>query len=359
MNQENVSQKNWQKNWAGPWSLLSCAYLGYQYTSQLKEAIGVSLEETLFIVRKGISSCYFLDDHKEVFGRSLAQKVDTNLEIVHEWADELKKVTDDVLSVVQRLKSEPVTLENFTTFVESMYRYGVKHRIVKVVVDYLSEEVLQRYLAELSEARVYAEPAYEQTESYMRYIAEQVAKENPEYSPDLILALKKDQWEVYLETEVLPQKEVLEAQYASTILYMNDGELDYIDSVEEQKSIEKVIFGAENRNEIKGQTAYKGRITGVVHIVLDPLEVTNFQEGDILVTGMTRPEYLSLVRKSAAFITDAGGILSHAAITARELKKPCVIGTNVATRVLKDGDMVEVDADKGVVTILERVEEGI
>lgn len=68
---------------------------------------------------------------------------------------------------------------------------------------------------------------------------------------------------------------------------------------------------------------------------------------------MTRPEYIHLAKKSAGIITDAGGILSHAAITARELKKPCIIGTKNATQILKDGDLVEVDAENGVVKILE------
>ena len=86
-------------------------------------------------------------------------------------------------------------------------------------------------------------------------------------------------------------------------------------------------------------------------IELDPSKANDFSEGDILVTGMTRPEYIGLVKKSAGFITDAGGTLSHAAITARELKKPCVVATQVATQVLKDGMEVELDADNGIVTI--------
>jgi pyruvate,water dikinase len=95
-------------------------------------------------------------------------------------------------------------------------------------------------------------------------------------------------------------------------------------------------------------------VKGKVRIILNPLKEHNFKEGEILITGMTRPEYLPLVNKCLAFITDAGGILSHAAITARELKKPCIIGTQVATTFLKDGDFVEVDADEGVVRILEQ-----
>jgi hypothetical protein len=59
------------------------------------------------------------------------------------------------------------------------------------------------------------------------------------------------------------------------------------------------------------------------------------------------------MKKAVAFVTDEGGITCHAAIISRELKIPCVLGTQIGTKVLKDGDMVEVDADKGVVRVLE------
>ncbi len=78
------------------------------------------------------------------------------------------------------------------------------------------------------------------------------------------------------------------------------------------------------------------------------------KEGDILVAGQTRPFFMPAIRKAGAIVTDEGGITSHAAIVARELKKPCVIGTRIATEVLKDGDLVEVDADNGVVKILKK-----
>jgi len=69
---------------------------------------------------------------------------------------------------------------------------------------------------------------------------------------------------------------------------------------------------------------------------------------------MTRPEYTGIMKKAKAIVTDEGGITCHAAIVAREMKKPCIIGTKVATQVLHDGDLVEVDADRGVVKILKR-----
>ncbi len=101
--------------------------------------------------------------------------------------------------------------------------------------------------------------------------------------------------------------------------------------------------------EVKGAIGYRGVMQGIARVVMDPKDVKTFNPGDILVTGMTRPEYLSLMKLAGAFVTDEGGITCHAAIVARELKKPCIIGTKIATQVLKDGELVEVDAINGVV----------
>jgi pyruvate,water dikinase len=64
---------------------------------------------------------------------------------------------------------------------------------------------------------------------------------------------------------------------------------------------------------------------------------------------MTTPNMVPILRKARAIITDEGGITSHAAIIARELKIPCIIGTQNATRVLKDGDLLKVNADTGII----------
>lgn len=107
-----------------------------------------------------------------------------------------------------------------------------------------------------------------------------------------------------------------------------------------------------SKNLIVGQPGSKGKVTGKVHVVTNVNSEHGFQEGEILVTGMTRPEYVPLMKKAKAIITDEGGITCHAAIVSRELGIPCVIGTKIATQVLKDGDMVEVDAEKGIVRVI-------
>ncbi|MBY0538818.1 hypothetical protein K2P56_00090 [Patescibacteria group bacterium] len=101
--------------------------------------------------------------------------------------------------------------------------------------------------------------------------------------------------------------------------------------------------------EVKGVVAYKGVVRGKVKIVHVPAESSKVEMGDILVTNMTTPAFVSAMHRAAAFVTNEGGITCHAAILARELKKPCITGTKNATKILKDGDMVEVDAEAGVV----------
>lgn len=105
--------------------------------------------------------------------------------------------------------------------------------------------------------------------------------------------------------------------------------------------------------EFRGEIAAKGKASGVVKIVLTGKEIDKVKDGDVLVSPMTRPEFLPAMKRAVAFITDEGGITCHAAIVSRELKKPCIIGTKIATQVLKDGYLVEVDADRGVVRIME------
>jgi len=96
-----------------------------------------------------------------------------------------------------------------------------------------------------------------------------------------------------------------------------------------------------------------GCAQGRVRIVTDPAGVS-LEAGDVLVCDMTSPDYIHLMQAAGAIVTDRGGILCHAVIIARELGKPCIVGTAVGTKVLKDGDLVEVDATKGVVRKVEK-----
>jgi len=107
-------------------------------------------------------------------------------------------------------------------------------------------------------------------------------------------------------------------------------------------------------NIITGKTACKGFVKGRAKVVFELSELNKVQKGDILVTPMTTPEMIPVLKKTSAIITDEGGITCHAAIVSREIKVPCVIGTVNATRVISDNDLLEVDADKGNIKIIKK-----
>jgi len=106
-----------------------------------------------------------------------------------------------------------------------------------------------------------------------------------------------------------------------------------------------------NIREIRGFAAFRGKVRGRVYKPQAKNDINDFKN-TIIVTSMTKPDDIEYIKKSKAIVTDEGGILSHAAIISRELKKPCVIGTKIATKVLQDGDLVEVDANRGIVKII-------
>jgi phosphohistidine swiveling domain-containing protein len=140
-----------------------------------------------------------------------------------------------------------------------------------------------------------------------------------------------------------------------TLIFDNN----YREILTKNNSIKKEIeiFGKKNKSrisEFEGMRSQGGKITGKITKILDPRNSKNFKKGDILVTTMTSPDFVTLMKKAAAIVTDEGGITCHAAVISRELGIPCVIGTRIATDVLDNGDLVEVNANHGIIKILEK-----
>ncbi|MBS3158875.1 hypothetical protein J4206_06330 [Candidatus Woesearchaeota archaeon] len=105
--------------------------------------------------------------------------------------------------------------------------------------------------------------------------------------------------------------------------------------------------------DFSGLPASLGKAVGRVKIALSAAEaLKKIEKGDILVTGMTMPDFVPAMKKAAAIITNEGGATCHAAIISREFNIPCIVGTKIATKILKDGMMVEVNANHGVVKII-------
>lgn len=150
--------------------------------------------------------------------------------------------------------------------------------------------------------------------------------------------------------------EEINKRYDFSILHFYDRGRKYklYTGEEGRRFRESLQFEKENiSSTLKGMSAYPGKVTGTVKIVNSKADISKVEEGDVLVAHVTYPVYLPAMARAAAFVTDEGGLTSHAAIMAREFKKPSVVGTKTATKSFRDGDKVLVDANKGVVRRLD------
>ncbi|HXD55344.1 MAG TPA: phosphoenolpyruvate synthase [Solirubrobacteraceae bacterium] len=100
---------------------------------------------------------------------------------------------------------------------------------------------------------------------------------------------------------------------------------------------------------LRGLGGAPGSGSGRARILRSLKDAEELGDGDVLVTHMTAPDWTALMRRAAAIVTDSGGMTCHAAIVSRELGIPCVVGTGEATRVLRDGELVTVDATRGLI----------
>lgn len=176
---------------------------------------------------------------------------------------------------------------------------------------------------------------------------EQLAKEREVTYQQLVNCTKKE------ILNQLPSKEEMDQRIKHYALILDERKLTLYSKKEE---IEKIKDSLEPEikqvNEFKGEIACKGKVVGKVKLIFDYNDFEKVNDKDILVTSMTTPNMIQIMKKAAAFVTEEGGITCHAAIISREMKTPCIIGTKIATKVLKDNDLIEVDANSGTIKIL-------
>jgi len=155
-----------------------------------------------------------------------------------------------------------------------------------------------------------------------------------------------------LELRSFPSK-LIDQRIKSSSLLHTEGKT-YALSNEVGNLIEVNLKQKHNIKQLIGQTAYPGKVFGRVKIVNDIEDMKKFNKNDILVSRSTNPSLIAAMKKAAAFITDTGGLTCHAAIIAREMKIPCIVGTKFATEILKDNIFVEVDANQGKILIINK-----
>ena len=146
------------------------------------------------------------------------------------------------------------------------------------------------------------------------------------------------------------------------VYYHENGGLDFYEGEKAHELVKPYLNVDVDKdiNEFNGLVVSRGKnplVVGNARIILSPKKIDHMKTGDILVASMTSPDFIVAMKKASAVITDEGGMTCHAAIVSRELGIPCIVATKIATKVLKDGDIIEVNAEHGQVKIIDRKKE--
>ena len=353
---ERFKHDDWVTYFSGDtWSPLGFSHWIRLFTLRpFSDDLDYFVNQTVIVCDGKTTTCFVRESERELFGKKIVDKVKKDISYVKHICNGLKSGADHILSIYRK-KREGFTCEEYLeykkVFLQEYYPYHIK---VKNVVDFLPKELLDTHLPALQEARVHAEPVFSEEIGFMVKVADFVSRKSGYKKESILYSLSDELTEYWKHGKNLPSEKVLEERSKGCIIFFEKEGIVGVLSGFETAEFGSIFLVNKDTDLIQGHMAFKGKAEGKIRIVFDPDNAGEFNDGDILVAPWTRPEYLPIMHKAGAFITDGGGILSHAAIVAREMRKPCIIGTKIATKVLKDGDMVEVDADRGTVTIVKR-----
>lgn len=275
------------------------------------------------------------------------------------WYNKEVKKYEKLILMPSNKFSLNVFLE-FQEYYRSLFKIVFSASYAADFINDLSNEKRQNAEKYITKMRLRGERIHKDGEKkfiprYLKWLAKNHFKEYE--ADDLKYLLPRELVNYIHQGEDIPSRNVLRKRKKLFVYYQNfKNEIKILTGKDAREFIASndllKIESYRGVKDLRGQIAQAGVVAGRVRIILSTRDLKNFKKGEIIVSQMTDPSYLPAMKKAKAFITDEGGVLCHAAIVARELKKPCIIATKIATKVLHDGDMVEVDANKGMVKII-------
>jgi pyruvate,water dikinase len=159
---------------------------------------------------------------------------------------------------------------------------------------------------------------------------------------------KLAQWALIIERHYgLPQDIEWAKDGRTGELFIVQSRPETIHRAKEAEFYEEYQLKTDKKPLLKGVAVGSKIGQGKVRIIKDVSKISQFQKGEILVTQMTDPDWVSIFPLASAIVTDEGGKTSHAAIISRELGLPCIVGTQNATKILKQGQEITVDCTQG------------
>ena len=329
------------------------------FTKDFIAFYGGTLHEMISVIKNGQYYHCELDGDRKRIDLLFLKRVNKNLiDLTKEY-----KIFDDLMVNYEKILKLPQnryslnTLKQFYHYYRSLLKYAYLGFDTIDYIDSLTVTKKEKYRSWVIKLRNRAENIYKGGENdfILKYLIWLKNNYFPGYSEEQLSYLFHQEIKDFIDkNKKIPTIEDLTSR--QNLFYIKQYPIDSFQlltgKVAEKEIAKRRLFTTEkydNKKEFSGQVAYRGQVRGRVKIVNSRKDMPNFKNGEIIVSVMTEPGYLPIMKKAGAFITDEGGLLCHAAIVARELKKPCIIGTKIATKVLKDGQLVEVDAEKGII----------
>ncbi len=352
---ENIQKQNWVKIWTTKYSAISIELFAKEYIFEMKKEVGAGFEHILFRYENGLVTLFRIESETKEVAMTLAKNSIILTGYAEKSVAELSRIQNEIDKIIG-IDAKIPSAEEFEKFV-SLHLKLIPHFLVPI---WASNEIKSiegneqrkiEVLALFEKARKDTEHMYSSIEKYICAVFSLISqKEN--INEAYLQALSLNEFKNYIQNGTLPDYNNLKERYEYSVSYTDSKGAKLFVGKVARELISRITEVKDGTVEIKGTKAFAGLVQGRVRIIFRDEDCNKFQPGEILMTTMTRPEWLPIMQQAAAFVTDAGGILCHAAIVAREMKIPCVTNTKIATQVFKDGDLVEVDANTGVVKII-------
>lgn len=354
------------KELTGLWSL---AWLGDELGAYMVKKNIYTEEELLSIISRNVRSTWLTEEYQSI--RRIAQ------EVFRSYPD----VKPDEVTE-QFIKRDPAIAELVEGHVEKYIWFGTHHfmgeaytieKCLTEVKDCLGKEserkeetngssfaqwhFLVPLLLEFAYWRTHAAEVAVKVVFLSREKLEACAKDFSLSYDDFIFFSDEEILDSIREKKAVVNAEKIKERKAGQGCYLEGKHLKVLSGDDLRRFLEVLkgdtIETGSDLQEFSGTVACKGGVvTGRVSILITPSDFKDFQPGNILVVPETTPDFVPFMQSAKAIITERGGVTSHAAIISREMRIPCIIGTKIATQVLKNGDMVEVNTDTGIVRII-------
>ncbi len=337
----------WNQELFGHYSPLTGTIFGKAYTHTAKKLLGYRVKTFRIFFHNGLALGFAKKKELDSLGKKLAKELVQNPCLSKEWAADFKEQAELVRSTIRKYNGKPIRKKHFKLLSRQMQKLIVWFIAIQQPIHHLPLQKIAKINPVFVPARKIAKTIFIDFEEFMENWAT-IESSHTNCPPHLFLCVTEAELFRFFRTRKLPRIQKLINRYSLTTLDFQTGEYKSVFG-KRAKQIEQKTLHHSQQTIVIGQCAYPGKIVGTARILLNPLGNVEFHEHDILILPKTRPEYFPLIKKASAIVTDQGGITSHAATICRELKKPCIVDTDHATRIFKNGDKVSMDAEKGIV----------